>query len=935
MPRITNIQARKGTATDWLTQNPVLASGELGYDLTNKIFKIGDGSSNWTTLSTINLSSSNITDFNSAISGVLPVKSLSAGDNITISSVSGVYTINSTGGGSSSSNVGVRGVISTTGNLTSFSVSGGYPVGYLDLFQDGVKLVSDADFTATDGSNVTLTNSVPSGTVLEYLTIASGVTSSGGSTYDSRWDLFLPPAPTGVSVSAGNAQATVSWTAPTVLSQTPITDYLVQYSSNSGVSWNLFDNGISTTTNTAVTGLINNTAYQFKVAAVNGIGTGNYSAATSSVTPIAGDQYFNKVKFLLHADGSDSVFTDSSAYGRIITTNGGVTQSSSQSRWGGKSLFIDSVSKYLSVDSSDFSLTGDFVMECWVYMTGSASSYVLIEARNNTNAYEDFVWYLHNGGYIGFVVGPSYARLDGNSALVPQNQWTHIALVRSGGIMSAYVNGVRDAVTINYSGAITPVSSTLRIGSNGSNSFSGYIDDLRITVDSSRGYTGATIIVPPAVFPDIDISGLVPDPYYSSVSLLLHADGTGSTFVDSSPTPKTITAYGDATQSATQSKWGGKSAAFDGSGDYLTIPAIAFGTGDFVLECWLYFNSISGSYTGIYDGRPGVNGAYPALLLNGSNIAWYVGNAFEITGSSLSAGQWYHVAVARASGSTRMYLNGTQVGTTFSDSTNYASSATTFIGNGSGGFFMNGFIDDLRITVGSSRGMTGSTITVPTAAFPDSGFYQDPILDKVSLLLHADGSGSTFVDSSLKPKTITATGATQSATQSKWGGKSADLTTGGYLNVSSDNGFGFGTEDFVQEFWLYYTGGYGYVFFTNNYTGSGAYIGYGLQSGTKRQFIWYDGTVLMGDTDITNGTWQHHAVVRSNGVVSTYLNGIRTGTASFSNDLGSSRPLAIGHNSAGGQLTYGYIDDLRVTKGSNRNYTGSTIIVPTGPFPDS
>ena len=63
MPRITNIQARKGTATDWSTQNPVLASGELGYDLTNRALKLGDGNTAWNNLSSINLSSSNITDF--------------------------------------------------------------------------------------------------------------------------------------------------------------------------------------------------------------------------------------------------------------------------------------------------------------------------------------------------------------------------------------------------------------------------------------------------------------------------------------------------------------------------------------------------------------------------------------------------------------------------------------------------------------------------------------------------------------------------------------------------------------------------------------------------------------------------------------------------------------------------------------------------------
>jgi hypothetical protein len=54
---------------------------------------------------------------------------------------------------------------------------------------------------------------------------------------DPRWDLFLPPAPTGLAATAGNAEASLAWTAPSVLSQTPITDYLVQYSTNSGSTW--------------------------------------------------------------------------------------------------------------------------------------------------------------------------------------------------------------------------------------------------------------------------------------------------------------------------------------------------------------------------------------------------------------------------------------------------------------------------------------------------------------------------------------------------------------------------------------------------------------------------------------------------------------------------------------------------------------------------
>jgi len=171
------IQIRKGTASAWTSANPVLASGEPGYDLTNKILKIGDGTSNWTSLASINLTSSNITDFNTAISGILPVKNIVAGNNITISSSSGIYTINSTasGGGGSAS---ARGNITTTGILSSFNIAEGYSVGYLDLFQNGVKLLSGSDFIATDGNSVGLVNSVPSGTVLEYITLLPSISSN-------------------------------------------------------------------------------------------------------------------------------------------------------------------------------------------------------------------------------------------------------------------------------------------------------------------------------------------------------------------------------------------------------------------------------------------------------------------------------------------------------------------------------------------------------------------------------------------------------------------------------------------------------------------------------------------------------------------------------------------------------------------------------------
>jgi hypothetical protein len=105
---------------------------------------------------------------------------------------------------------------------------------------------------------------------------------------DSRWDLFLPAAPTGLTATGGNAQVALSWTAPTgVIAQAPITDYREQFSTDNGTTWTTFTAAASTATSATVTGLTNGTAVRFRVAAVNGVGVGAYTAASSAVTPVA------------------------------------------------------------------------------------------------------------------------------------------------------------------------------------------------------------------------------------------------------------------------------------------------------------------------------------------------------------------------------------------------------------------------------------------------------------------------------------------------------------------------------------------------------------------------------------------------------------------------------------------------------------------------
>ena len=97
MPANTVVQLRKGTSSQWSLSNPVLASGEPGYDLTNNLLKIGDGINNWSNLNNHNHTSSNITDFASSVSGLLPVTNLLAGSYIGLSQTGSSFTVSATG----------------------------------------------------------------------------------------------------------------------------------------------------------------------------------------------------------------------------------------------------------------------------------------------------------------------------------------------------------------------------------------------------------------------------------------------------------------------------------------------------------------------------------------------------------------------------------------------------------------------------------------------------------------------------------------------------------------------------------------------------------------------------------------------------------------------------------------------------------------------
>lgn len=207
------------------------------------------------------------------------------------------------------------------------------------------------------------------------------------------------------------------------------------------------------------------------------------------------------------------------------------------------------------------------------------------------------------------------------------------------------------------------------------------------------------------------------DPYFSSVKLLLHLDGANNstTFTDTSTSPVTMLTSGSPVISTAQSKFGGASLSVSNS--YIntanTSRFVLGSTTDFTIECWFYLAAHNQTTRAIFS----LQGL--GLTCNLRTVDTLRFGAIDGT-AAVPTGQWNHLAIVRsgASGTFKMYLNGTQDGGT----QNYAAGTATdaiHIGYSApnAGMYWPGYIDEFRATYGVAR--YTSNFTVPTASFPD------------------------------------------------------------------------------------------------------------------------------------------------------------------------------------------------------------------------
>jgi hypothetical protein len=223
------------------------------------------------------------------------------------------------------------------------------------------------------------------------------------------------------------------------------------------------------------------------------------------------------------------------------------------------------------------------------------------------------------------------------------------------------------------------------------------------------------------------------DPSFANTVLLCHFDGTNGqvTTTDNSAAARTITRSGSITLSTASAKFGGASTATGTTyGNYWRCADSSdwhFGSGQFVVEAWVYMTSTPSFNTFINQwGTNGFLGWWWGML-NATTMRFYYSTNGTATGTvdgtwSPTLNTWHHVAVERdASNVLRLYVNGAVIGSATVSATFFDAASRLTIAGDDGASLAGfaGYMDELRITKGVAR--YSGAFSVPTSAFPDTG----------------------------------------------------------------------------------------------------------------------------------------------------------------------------------------------------------------------
>jgi hypothetical protein len=432
-------------------------------------------------------------------------------------------------------------------------------------------------------------------------------------------------------------------------------------------------------------------------------------------------------------------------------------------------------------------------------------------------------------------------------------------------------------------------------------------------------------------------SGATVDAQFNYVTMLLHGDGTNgaqnNTFLDSSTNNFTITRNGNTTQGSFSpygSNWSNN--LVSSATTYFVTPSsssLALGTGDFTVEAWVNFSSLPAGGRGIFQfssstSIPANTNSLACGASSTSGATWqiYANDTQYNSGASAVVGTWYHIAVVRSSGTTKLYLNGTSI-ISQSDSKDYTQTYLIVGGFYGTSYLMDGYISNFRVVKGTA---------VYTANFTPSTTPLTAITNTSLLTCQSN----RFVDNSTNNFTLTLNGNPSVQRFNPFGTSTAYSTSviggsgyfdgsGDYLSCGSQSAYAFGTGDFTLNAWFYLTAAPTYMSIADTRSS-----GWALAIDANRAIYLYSDAVGFVVTSAVGAVplnaWTYVTVKRVSGTMTLYLNAVSINSASNSTNF-SNTTLTIGANGSGGEPFFGYICDFQAIKG-----TGTTPTLPTAPL---
>ena len=408
---------------------------------------------------------------------------------------------------------------------------------------------------------------------------------------------------------------------------------------------------------------------------------------------------------------------------------------------------------------------------------------------------------------------------------------------------------------------------------------------------------------------------------------------------------KTITSYGSTFKTISNTfspyRHAGYSVYFDGS-DGLSIPAHSshqIGTNDFTVEFFVYFNSVSSDVTFVGRGDSGQTVdlfiQYRPSLSNDLRVntdTSYSPHTFSWTPSTST---WYHVSITRSGSDLKAFVDGSQIGSTATDSNSISLSRSVGIGyniNNAGQFF-NGYMADVRLVNGTAITPSSGGPTERLAAVSNTAFLT------CHLPYVKDGSTNNHTitlvgDPAIEPISPHDNG---EYSESKHGG-SVFFDGNDYLTIDDHADFDM-TGDFTIKFWAYHTdltisGGQRYTLFDNYYFNSGGLsLSIMGQYSGKVVLYWMNGGSL--SVEQLNfipkvNQWYFYELTRSSNSLTIKVNGDTIDTINVTNLANPNRSLLIGVNTSGSSgidngYLKGYISDFQYVTGT----TASESSVPT------